>query len=144
MHDVEVLLLEDSPEDAGLVIRTLKKNNLANRLLHLPNGAEGLEFLFAKGKYAERKVEDTPKLIILDLKMPKVDGIQVLRAIRADERTKYIPVVIMTSSREDKDIEETYKLGANSYVVKPVSFETYTKVVTDLGLYWLQVNQSPR
>lgn len=144
MHNIEILLVEDSLEDATLVIRSLKKNNLGNSLLHLSDGAEALEFIFAKGKYESRNVEDKPKLILLDLKMPKVNGLQVLKAIKTDERTKSIPVVIMTSSREDKDLVESYKLGVNGFVVKPVSFDNFAKAVADLGMYWLMVNQSPR
>ena len=141
IHDIEILLVEDSMEDAGLVTRSLKKNNLGNNIVHLQDGAEALDFIFAKGKYLNRKVEDKPRLILLDLKMPKVDGMQVLRAIKEDFRTSSIPVVIMTSSREDKDLLESYKLGVNSYVVKPVSFENFAKAVAELGIYWLMVNQ---
>jgi two-component system response regulator len=144
MHDIEILLVEDSAEDAHLVVRALKKNNLGNNILHLQDGAEALDFIFAKGKFEGRKVEDKPRLILLDLKMPKVDGLQVLKAIKMDERTSSIPVVIMTSSRHDKDLEESYKLGVNSYVVKPVSFENFARAVADLGIYWLMVNQTPK
>jgi two-component system, response regulator len=144
IHNIEIILVEDSLEDANLVMRSLKKNNLGNSIIHLKDGAEALEFIFAKGEYASRKVEDKPKLILLDLKMPKVDGLQVLRAIKADARTKTIPVVIMTSSREDRDLLESYKLGVNSYVVKPVSFENFAQAVAELGMYWLMVNQSPK
>lgn len=144
IHDIEILLVEDSTEDATLVIRALKKNNLGNKILHLQDGAEALNFIFARENFSERKMEDKPRLILLDLKMPKVDGLQVLRAIKDDERTRSIPVVIMTSSREDKDLIESYKLGVNSYVVKPVSFENFAKAVAELGIYWLMVNQSPR
>lgn len=141
---MEIILVEDSMEDANLVIRSLKKNNLSNNIIHLKDGAEALDFIFAKGIYADRKIEDKPKLILLDLKMPKVDGLQVLRAIKADEQTKTIPVVIMTSSREDKDLVESYKLGVNGYVVKPVAFDNFAKAVAELGMYWLMLNQSPR
>jgi two-component system, response regulator len=143
IHDVDVLLVEDNPDDAGLVIRELKRNNLGNRLIHLPDGAEALDFIFGKGKYASRKIEDKPKVVMLDLKMPKVDGLQVLRAIRADARTKFIPVVIMTSSREERDIVESYSLGVNAYVVKPVGFDNFSKAVAELGLFWILVNQPP-
>lgn len=136
--------MEDSLEDATLVIRSLKKNNLGNSLKHLNDGAEALDFIFARGEYSERRVEDKPKLILLDLKMPKVDGLQVLRAIKTDERTRSVPVVIMTSSREDRDLIESYKLGVNGFVVKPVSFDNFAKAVADLGMYWLMVNESPR
>lgn len=144
IHDVEILLVEDNPDDAGLAIRALKKQNLANNLYHLSDGAEALDFIFAKGKYAERKVEDKPKVILLDIKMPKVDGLQVLKAIREDERTKYIPVVMMTSSKEERDIIESYKLGTNSYIVKPVDFDNFSKAVVELGFYWLLLNQTPK
>jgi two-component system response regulator len=143
IHDVDVLLVEDNPDDAGLVIRELKKNHLGNKLIHLTDGAEALDFLFGKGKYAERKIEDRPKLVLLDLKMPKVDGLQVLRAIRGDDRTKFIPVVVMTSSREEKDIINSYSLGVNAYVVKPVGFDNFSKAVAELGLFWILVNQPP-
>lgn len=144
IHNIEILLIEDNPDDAGLVIRALKKSNLANNLVHLSDGAEALDFIFAKGPFTDRNVEDRPNVILLDIKMPKVDGFQVLRAIREDERTKRIPVVMMTSSREEQDIVESYKLGVNSYVVKPVGFENFAKAVSDLGLYWLLVNQAPQ
>jgi two-component system, response regulator len=143
MHDVDVLLVEDNPDDAGLVIRELKKKNLGNKLIHLTDGAEALDFLFGRGKYAERKVEDKPKVVLLDLKMPKVDGLQVLRAIRQDERTKFIPVVVMTSSREERDIIDSYSMGVNAYVVKPVGFDNFSKAVAELGLFWILVNQPP-
>lgn len=144
LHNVEILLVEDSLEDATLVIRSLKKNNISNSLVHLSDGAEALEFVFATGKYADRRVEDKPKLVLLDLKMPKINGLQVLEAIKSDERTRSIPVVIMTSSREEKDLSESYKLGVNGYVVKPVSFDNFTRAVADLGMYWIMVNQTPR
>jgi two-component system response regulator len=144
IQSLEILLVEDNIDDAGLVIRALKKSNLGNNLIHLSDGAEALDFLFAKGKFSDRKIEDSPKIILLDLKMPKIDGLQVLRAIKEDERTKIIPVIIMTSSKEDKDILECYKLGVNSYVVKPVGFENFSKAVVDLGFYWLLINQSTK
>lgn len=143
-HDIEILLVEDSAEDAHLVIRALKKNHIGNNIMHLQDGAEALDFIFGKGKFEGRKVEIKPRLILLDLKMPKVDGLQVLKAIKMDERTSSIPVVIMTSSQHDKDLEESYKLGVNSYVVKPVSFENFARAVADLGIYWLMVNQTPK
>ncbi|MBL7909976.1 MAG: response regulator [Bacteroidia bacterium] len=144
MHNIEIILVEDSMEDANLVIRSLKKNNLCNNILHLKDGAEALDFFFGKGEYADRKIDDKPKLILLDLKMPKIDGLQVLSELKADARTQSIPVVIMTSSREDRDLVESYKLGVNGYVVKPVSFENFARAVADLGLFWLMINQSPR
>lgn len=143
VNNVEILLVEDNPDDAGLVIRALKKHNLANHLVHLSDGAQALDFVFCKGEYAERQIDDKPKVILLDLKMPKVDGLQVLKAIREDERTKYIPVVIMTSSNEESDIIGSYKLGTNSYVVKPVDFDNFSKAVAELGFYWLLLNKVP-
>ena len=141
---VEILLVEDNEEDAALIIRSLKEHNLANNLIHLSDGAEALDFIFAKGKFAGREMQDIPKVILLDLKMPKVDGLQVLQAIKSDERTRPIPVIIMTSSNEDRDIVESYKLGVNSYVVKPVGFENFSKAVAELGMYWLILNRPPK
>lgn len=143
-HEIEILLIEDNMNDAELTIRALKKNNLANKLVHLKDGAEAIDFMFAEGNYFGRKVENVPKVILLDLKMPKVSGIEVLKKIKADERTKKIPVVILTSSNEDPDIQECYRLGVNSYVVKPVQFEQFVKSVSELGLYWMIINQPPR
>jgi len=139
--DIQILLVEDNSSDAEMTIASLKKNGLANRLLHVKDGAAALDYIFAEGKYAGRLVEDTPRVILLDLKMPKVNGKEVLKKIRADERTKRIPVVVLTSSKEDPDIHRCYNLGANSYVVKPVEFDQFQKAVTDLGLYWMIVNQ---
>lgn len=143
-NSVEILLVEDNTSDAKLTIRALKKNNLCNSLIHLSDGAEALDFLFAKGNYSDRLVDDKPKMILLDLNMPKVGGLDVLRAIRNDKRTKSIPVVVMTSSKEDNDIVESYELGVNSYVVKPVGFENFSKAVADLGMYWMLINQTPK
>jgi CheY-like chemotaxis protein len=144
IHNVEILLVEDSMEDADLVIRSLKKCNLGNSILHVIDGVEALDFIFATGNFSERKIDDKPRLILLDLKMPRVNGLEVLRAIKKDERTKSIPVVIMTSSREDRDLLESYELGVNAYVVKPVVFENFAKAVAELGMFWLMVNQSPK
>ena len=121
----------------------LKDNHLCNDIIHLEDGAEALDFIFAKGKYSERNVLDFPKVILLDLKMPKIGGLEVLRQIKMDERTKLIPIVVMTSSKEESDIQESYKLGVNAYVVKPVGFDAFAKAVADLGLFWLLVNQPP-
>ncbi|MCY2687742.1 response regulator [Salinimicrobium sp. TH3] len=142
-NEVQILLVEDNKSDAMLTIRALKKLNLANNLVHLHDGAKALDFLFGEGEYEGRHIGDKPKVIFLDLKMPKVDGLEVLRVIKADERTKLIPVVMMTSSKEEKDIVESHKLGVNSYIVKPVGFENFTKTVTELGFYWLIGNQTP-
>jgi len=142
-HGVHILLVEDSAADAEMTINALKTNNLANKLFHVKDGAEALDFIFAQGKYSHRKIEDRPKVILLDLKMPKVNGIEVLQKIRADERTKTIPVVILTSSKEDPDVTKCYELGVNSYVVKPVEFDEFHKAISNLGLYWMIVNQHP-
>ena len=129
--------------DAELAIRALKKKNLANSLIHLKNGAEAIDFIFAQGAYAGRDPHKMPKFILLDLKMPKIDGVEVLARIRADDRTKNIPVVVLTSSKEDPDIQACYALGVNSYIVKPVEFENFSNAVSELGLYWLVLNQVP-
>lgn len=143
-YEFEILLVEDSPYDAELFIRVMKKNNLGNKLIHLKNGEEALQYIFAEGKFSGRIFENFPKVIVLDLKMPKISGIEVLRKIKSDLRTKQIPVVVLTSSKEDPDIEECYRLGVNSYVVKPVQFEEFVKAVSELGLYWMIINQFPR
>jgi CheY-like chemotaxis protein len=142
-NQVEVLLVEDNMHDAEMTIRALKKVNLANNLFHVKDGEEALDFIFAQGKYAGRETSDLPKVILLDIKMPKVDGIEVLRQLKSREESKVIPVVIMTSSKEEQDIINSYQLGVNSYVVKPVDFEGFAKAVSQLGLYWLLTNQQP-
>lgn len=144
LNEVEVLLVEDNPSDAELTVRTLKKKHLANRLHHVKDGAEAIDFLFAQGTYSNRKVQNSPKVVLLDLKLPKVDGIEVLRKIKSDDRTKKIPVVVMTSSREDRDLATCYDLGVNGYVVKPVEFEDFARAVSELGFYWLLLNETPR
>ena len=141
---VDILLVEDNPQDAELTIRALKKHNLANRLIIVEDGAEALDFIFGRGKYAGRDTGHPPKVVLLDLKLPKVSGLEVLRALKQDERTRPIPVVVVTSSREDPDIKTAYALGANSYVVKPVDFDAFAEAVCNLGLYWLLVNQPPK
>ncbi len=140
---VEILLVEDNPTDAELTIRSLTRHNLANHLFWVKDGAEALDFVFAQGAYSERDVHRPPKLILLDLKLPKVDGFEVLQRLRADERTRTIPVVILSSSQDDKDIATGYRLGINSYVSKPVQFEAFLDAVSDLGLYWLLLNKPP-
>jgi two-component system response regulator len=140
---VEILLIEDNPHEAQLTIRSLKNNHLANRLRHIDDGEEALEFIFSTGKYANNKLPFNPKVILLDLKLPKVDGLEILRRLKSDEVTKMFPVVVLTSSNEEKDIIESYKLGVNSYIVKPVNFESFSKAVLELGLYWMLLNQSP-
>jgi len=137
---VEILLVEDNPRDAELTIRALKRNNLANRLVHVEDGREALDFLFKQGKYADTNLGDMPKVVLLDLKLPKVNGLEVLRIMKSDERTRTIPVVMVTSSAEDPDIRAAYELGANSYVVKPVQFDSFLEAMTRLGGYWLLVN----
>ena len=140
---VEILFVEDNPNDIELTLRALKKQNLANEVHVVRDGAEALDFLFSKGAYSKRKIENGPKLVLLDLKLPKVDGLEVLRKIKSDERTKVIPVVVLTSSREERDIVESYKLGVNSYMVKPVDFDKFIGSVSELGLYWLVCNTPP-
>jgi CheY-like chemotaxis protein len=140
---VEILLVEDNPNDVELTLRVLKKNNISNRLHVTRDGAEALEFIFCTGAYADRDIKNGPKVVLLDLKLPKVDGLEVLRQIKADPRTKTIPVVILTSSREERDVVQSYQLGTNSYIVKPVDFEQFTEAVRQLGLYWLLLNEPP-
>ena len=140
---IEILLVEDDPADVELTIRGLKKHNFANKVFVVNDGAEALDYIFVTGKYSDRKIEDTPKLILLDLKLPKVDGLEVLRKVKSDERTKVIPVVVLTSSKEEKDIIESYKLGVNSYITKPVDFDKFVHSVQSLGLYWLLLNVPP-
>jgi two-component system response regulator len=141
---VDVLLVEDNPQDAELTIRALKKHNLANRLFAVEDGAEALDFILCRGKHQDRNLSNPPKVVLLDLKLPKVNGLEVLRTLRQNDATRSLPVVIVTSSREDPDIKAAYALGANSYVVKPVDFDAFAEAVSSLGLYWLLVNQPPR
>jgi len=141
-NDVEILLVEDNDNDAELTMRALLKNKLTNRLARVSDGAEALDFLFCKGKYAGR-AQGTPKVVLLDLHLPKIDGIEVLREIRKNPLTERTPVVVLTSSSEEKDIIETYKLGVNSYIVKPVDFEKFIEAVSAVGLYWLLLNKPP-
>lgn len=143
VREVEILLVEDNPSDAELAIRALKKNNLANKLLWVKDGAEALDFVFATGDYSHRNVVNGPKVVLLDLRLPKVDGMEVLRRIKGDERTRVIPVVVLTSSKEDRDIVESYRLGVNSFISKPVEFEAFARTVSELGFYWLLVNEPP-
>ena len=142
MQQVEILLVEDNKTDAELTMRALKKNNLANNLVWVKDGAEALDFIFCSGSYAERD-NNLPKLILLDLKLPKIDGIEVLSRLKADARTKLIPVVMVTSSAEERDIVESYKFGVNSYLVKPVDFNHFIEVVSQAGLYWAVLNKTP-
>ena len=143
-NSVEVLLVEDNVADAELTIRELKKHNMANNLVHLKNGEEALDFIFATGKYTgKRDLQYSPKIILLDIQMPKVNGIEVLQKIKTDPRTRAIPVVVLTSSKESPDVQKCYGLGANSYIVKPVNFESFAQAIKNLGFYWILMNQSP-
>jgi two-component system response regulator len=142
--DAEILLVEDNPNDVKLALRAFQQHHLANKVHVVRDGAEALEFMFCTGRYAERRIENGPSVILLDLKLPLVDGLEVLRRIKADARTRMIPVVIMTSSREESDVVESYKIGVNSYIVKPVDFDQFTEVVRQLGYYWLLLNHRPR
>lgn len=142
-NSVEILLIEDNPNDVELALHAFHEHNLANTVQFVRDGAEALEFIFGTGQYTGRSLKDGPKVVLLDLKLPKVDGLEVLRKIKADARTKSIPVVVLTSSQEDRDIVESYRQGVNSYIVKPVDFEQFTQVVRDLGFYWLLLNQPP-
>ena len=140
---VELLLVEDDPNDVELTLHALRQQNITNQIHVVRDGAEALDFVFGRGSYADREVQNTPKVILLDLKLPKVDGLDVLRQIKADPKTHDIPVVVLTSSREDTDIKEAYRLGVNSYIVKPVDFDQFAAAVKQLGLYWAVLNESP-
>ena len=141
---VDILLVEDNPHDAELTLRALSKQRLANRVHHVMDGEQALDFIFASGAYAGRTDLARPKIVLLDLKLPKVDGLQVLRKMKSDPKIRTVPVVVMTSSKEERDVIESYNLGVNSYVVKPVDFDQFTKAVQELGLYWLVVNNPPK
>jgi len=141
-NEIEIVLVEDNPNDAELITRVLRKHNMANKLVVLKDGVEALEFFLGQGAFANRAVSP-PKVILLDLKLPKVNGIEVLRRMKSDERTRHIPVVILTSSTEQRDLDEAYALGANSFVTKPIKFNEFAKVVAELGLYWVILNKSP-
>lgn len=139
-----VLLVEDNPDDVELTLRAFRKYNIMNEVVVASDGAEALDYLFGKGKYAGRDMSNLPEVVLLDLKLPKVDGLEVLQRLRADERTKHLPVIILTSSNEERDLINGYKLGANSYVQKPVEFTQFSEAVGRLGIYWLLLNKSPR
>ncbi len=141
---IEILIVEDTTQDLELALRALRKANLSNHIHVARDGEEALEIIFCEGPYADRKVENGPKVILLDLKLPKVDGLEVLKRIKDDPRTRSIPVVVLTSSKEQNDVVESYKLGVNSYIVKPVNFESFAKAVQELGMYWLLLNQPPK
>jgi two-component system, response regulator len=142
--EIEILLVDDNLSDAEMTIRALKKKNIGNSIVHLKDGAEAIDFIFGTGKYEGRNIDKLPKIILLDLKMPKVNGIEVLETLKSDDRTKSIPVVVLTSSKEDPDIKKCYALGANSYIVKPVGFDNFSAAVAELGVYWILLNQPPR
>jgi CheY-like chemotaxis protein len=141
---IEILLVEDDPQDLELMLRALRKAKLSNRIQVARDGEEALDFIFCKGPHADRNIENSPKVVLLDLKLPKVDGLEVLDKIKSDSRTRATPVVVLTSSREQKDIIESYRRGVNSYIVKPVNFERFAEAVGELGLYWLLHNQPPK
>lgn len=143
MQKVDLLLIEDNHDEAELTIRSLRKNNLANNMIHIDDGEKALDFIFSTGEYINNTPLMRPKLILLDLNLPKVDGLEILRLVKSDERTKTIPVVILTSSKEESDIVESYKLGVNGYIVKPVDFISFAKAIADIGLYWLILNEPP-
>lgn len=140
---VEILLVEDKDTDAELTMRALKRHNLANRVLWVKDGQEALDYVFATGAYAERSPVGDPKLILLDIKLPKVSGVDVLRRLKSDERTRSIPVTMLTSSAEERDVIESYQLGVNSYIVKPVDFNKFVETVSEVGMYWMVVNRPP-
>jgi CheY-like chemotaxis protein len=143
MSEVEILIIEDSQDDIELIMRVLRKNNLTNEVKVIDDGQEALDFLMGKGKYGDKAVGDNPRVILLDLKLPRVSGMEILREVKANQHTRHIPVVVLTSSKELPDLDECYKLGVNSYIVKPVQFEDFVKAVTDVGFYWLLLN-TPR
>jgi CheY-like chemotaxis protein len=143
IKNTRILLVEDNPDDEELTLRALRHHNLANEIVVARDGVEAMDYLFSRGEYADKKVDELPQLVLLDLKLPKMDGLEVLRAMRADECTKALPVVVLTSSNEEKDIIDSYNFGANSYVRKPVDFVQFMAAVEQLGMYWLVLNQSP-
>jgi CheY-like chemotaxis protein len=143
MNDVEILLIEDNPEDVEITLRAFRKNNLTNKIHVVRDGEEALECLFSTGRYSEHGACHRTRLILLDLKLPKVDGLEILQRCKADPRTKNIPVVVLTSSREEQDLIRSYNLGVNSYVVKPVDFPQFSDAVRQLGMYWILLNQIP-
>ncbi len=143
VNEIEILLVEDNPHDVEMTLRALKRHNITNKVHVVKDGVEALDYLFADEIYANRDINQSPKLVLLDLKLPKVDGLEVLRQVKSDERTKTIPIVVLTSSREEQDMIESYKLGVNSYIVKPVDFGKFLDAVGKLGLYWLLLNEQP-
>jgi two-component system response regulator len=144
LHGVEVLMVEDSEEDLQLALRSFRKANFLNRIHVVRDGAEALDFIFCQGRYANRRMEDIPRVVLLDIKLPKVNGLEVLHRIKSDPRTKLIPVVVLSSSKEQRDVLASYEMGANSYIVKPVAFDGFAKAVEGLGMYWLLLNNPPK
>jgi CheY-like chemotaxis protein len=144
LNPADLMLIEDNPEDLELALLALREANPLSRIHVARDGAEALEFIFCEGAYADRQITDTPRVILLDLKLPKIDGLEVLKRIKGDPRTQKIPVVVLTSSKEQRDVVESYELGVNSYIVKPVNFERFTEAVRELGLYWQLLNQPPK
>jgi two-component system, response regulator len=140
---VEILLVEDNPNDAEMALRALKKNNLANKVLLVVDGEEALDYMYSRGKFKLKPASNLPKIILLDLKLPKVDGLEVLKILKSDPEKKVIPIIVLTSSKEETDIIQSYKLGVNSYIVKPVEFDKFVRSVRDMGFYWLLLNQNP-
>jgi two-component system, response regulator len=140
---VEILFVEDNPQDLALALRALRQSNLSNQIHIARDGVEAVEFIFCEGQHSDRKMENGPKLVLLDLKLPKIDGLEVLQRIKADPRTRHIPVVVLTSSKEQQDIVASYKLGVNSYIVKPVNFESFAAAVQQVGMYWMLLNEAP-
>ncbi len=143
LKEIDILIVEDNPEDAEMAVRAFKKNNLTNKIHVVSDGEKALDFVFAKNQHAERKEMAKPKIILLDLKLPKIDGMEVLKQIKSNEETKIIPVIMLTSSKQESDVIKSYQLGVNSYIVKPVDFDKFVNAVRDLGLYWLLLNEIP-
>jgi len=142
-NELEIVIVEDNPNDAELMLRSLKKNRLANNMVVLEDGEQALDFIFCRGKYTDRDLSESPKVMFLDLKLPKVGGLEVLKQMKSNEHTRKIPVIVVTSSKEDPDIAAAYNLGANSYVVKPINFDSFVEKMNQVGLYWLAVNEKP-
>jgi len=140
---IEILLVEDNPNDLELTLHALEKHNLANKIHIVRDGEEALDFLFCRGAFSSRTFEAPPKVVLLDLKLPKVDGLEILRTVKADTRTKAVPIVVMTSSKQQRDLVESYQLGVNSYIQKPINFQEFQEVIRQLGYYWLAINQPP-